>query len=122
MFIIILRYLSLLFMVIYMIEDLDGKKFEEKVMRSTKPVIIDIWATWCGPCRIFSPVIDEVSKEFESKATFYKLDADQNQDIVQKYDIMGIPTVLLFEKGVVKAMSVGALPKEAFRKWVVNNL
>ncbi len=122
MFIIILSYSSLLFMVIYMIEDLDGKKFEEKVMHSTKPVIIDIWATWCGPCRIFSPVIDEVSKEFESKATFYKLDADQNQDIVQKYDIMGIPTVLLFEKGVVKAMSVGALPKEAFRKWVVNNL
>jgi thioredoxin 1 len=112
----------MLFMVIYMIEDLDGADFEQKVMKSSKPVIIDVWATWCGPCRIFSPVIEEISKEFASKATFYKLDADQNQQIVQRYDIMGIPTVLLFEKGTVKAMSVGALPKEAFKKWVMNNL
>ncbi len=105
-----------------MIEDLESKDFEMKVLKESRPVIIDVWATWCGPCRIFSPVIEETSKEYASKAHFYKLDADQNHDIVEKYNIMGIPTVLLFEKGDVKAMSVGALPKEAFKKWLNNNL
>ena len=105
-----------------MIEDLNSQAFEKKVLNESKPVIIDIWATWCGPCRIFSPVIEETSKEYSAKAKFYKLDADENHDIVEKYNIMGIPTVLLFEKGEVKAMSVGALPKEAFKKWLNNNL
>jgi thioredoxin 1 len=83
---------------------------------------VDYWAPWCGPCRLFSPIIEEVSKEFEGKVKFVKLNTDENQEIAQKYNIMSIPTVLLFEKGVVKATSVGALPKESFKTWVNKNL
>jgi thioredoxin len=76
----------------------------------------------CGPCRVFSPIIDEVSKAYDGKVKFGKLNTDENQDIAAEYNIMSIPTVLLFEKGQVKAMSVGALPKDAFKKWLDKNL
>jgi thioredoxin 1 len=102
--------------------DFTTENFDAEVMKSKTPVVVDFWATWCGPCRIFSPVIEEVSKGYEGKVKFGKLDTDENSDIAAKYNIMSIPSVLLFENGEVKAMSVGALPKDTFKKWLDKNL
>jgi thioredoxin 1 len=102
--------------------DVTTATFDAEVLKSKTPVVVDYWAPWCGPCRIFSPIIDEVSKDFEGKAKFAKLNTDDNQDIAVKYNIMSIPTVLLFVNGSVKATSVGALPKENFKEWLKKNL
>ena len=102
--------------------ELTSKNFDSEVLKSDVPVVVDFWATWCGPCRIFSPIIDEVSKSYEKKAKFGKLETDDNSDIAARYNIMSIPTVLLFDKGEIKAMSVGALPKDSFKKWLDKNL
>ena len=102
--------------------ELTSKNFESEVVKSDKPVVVDYWAEWCGPCRIFSPIIDDISKQYEGKVKFGKLNTDENSDIASKYNIMSLPTVLLFEKGEVKAMSVGAIPKESFKKWLDKNL
>ncbi len=101
--------------------ELDGKNFEHEVLKSEKPVIIDFWAPWCGPCRIFSPVIEGLEKEYDGKIKFCKMNTDENQEIASKYNIMSIPTVLLFIKGEVHATSVGALPRESFKKWLDKN-
>lgn len=105
-----------------MVSDVNSGNFESEVLKSKTPVVVDNWAPWCGPCRIFSPVIDEISKEYDGKVKFVKLNTDDNQDIAAKYNIMSIPTVLLFEGGEVKAMSVGAIPKPEFKKWLDSNL
>jgi thioredoxin 1 len=103
-------------------EDFTSTNFEAEVKHSKVPVVVDYWAEWCGPCRVFSPIIEEVSKDYAGKVKFGKLNVDDNQDIAGEFNIMSIPTVLLFEKGQVKAMSVGALPKDAFKKWLDKNL
>jgi len=98
--------------------------FENHVLKSDVPVVVDIWAEWCGPCRMYSPVVEEVSKDYEGKVKFMKVnaDSDDNQRLLEKYSIMSIPTTLLIENGKVKAMNVGALSKEALRKWLKSNL
>ncbi len=95
--------------------------FEKEVLKSSIPVVIDFWAEWCGPCRVFSPVIEEVSKEYSGKVKFGKMNVDENEQTAQKYSIMSIPTLLLFKGGDVKATSIGALPKDTVKKWVDKN-
>ncbi len=107
---------------IIVVEDINSDKFESEVLKSKVPVVIDFWAPWCGPCRIFSPIIDEVSKSYDGKVKFLKMNTDENENIASEYNIMSIPSVLLFEKGQVKAMSVGAVPKTEFKKWLDSNL
>ena len=102
--------------------EINSGNFEQEVLKSDVPVVIDFWAPWCGPCRVFSPIIDEVSKEYEGKAKFAKLNTDDNQEIAVKYNIMSIPTVMLFVEGKPKATSVGAVPKEALKKWILKNM
>ncbi|MEM0074342.1 MAG: thioredoxin [Candidatus Micrarchaeaceae archaeon] len=103
-------------------QEVKSDDFEKEVLKSDKPVIVDFWAEWCAPCRIFSPIIEEVSKDYVNKVKFCSLNTDENQDIAMKYNIMSIPTAMLFEKGIPKAMSVGAIPKEEFKKWLEENL
>ena len=104
------------------VQDVTSKNFEEKVLNSKIPVVVDFWAVWCGPCRIFSPTIEEVSKDFEGKAEFVKINVDENNDIAAKFGIMSIPTAMIFFGGKVKATSIGAIPRDAFRRWVESNL
>ncbi len=104
-----------------MIEITDAN-FEAEVLKSTKPVVVDFWAPWCGPCRLLSPIIEEVSNEMDSKAKFCKLNTDDNQSTAAKYNIMSIPSVLLFKNGKVSATSVGALPKASFKQWLEKSL
>ncbi|MGC8710203.1 MAG: thioredoxin [Candidatus Micrarchaeia archaeon] len=104
------------------IADIDKNSFESEVLKSKLPVVIDFWAEWCGPCRIFSPVLESISKNYENKVKFYKLNTDENPEIAVAYNVMSIPTAMLFENGEVKAISIGAIPPESLKKWLDDNL
>ena len=92
------------------------KDFEEKVLKSNKPVLVDFWADWCGPCKMLAPIIEEVAKDNEGKVTIAKLDVDANQQMAQKYNILSIPTVILFDKGQPLSQFVGVQPKEKYQE------
>lgn len=88
--------------------------FEETVLKSSKPVMVDFWAAWCGPCRMVGPIIDQISEEFNGKAVVGKVDVDANQEFAAKYGVRNIPTVLVFQNGEVVGRQVGVAPKEAY--------
>ena len=87
------------------------KTFSEEIISATVPVLLDCWAPWCGPCRTIGPIIDQLAKEFAGKVKFAKLNVDENPATSTKYNIMSIPTMLLFKDGKVVNSLVGALPK-----------
>ncbi|MBA10325.1 thioredoxin [Flavobacteriaceae bacterium] len=88
--------------------------FEETVLKSNKPVMVDFWAAWCGPCRMVGPIIDEISKEYADKAVVGKVDVDANQEFAAKYGVRNIPTVLVFQNGEVVGRQVGVAPKNSY--------
>ena len=98
----------------------DAKTWETYVISSDKPVFVDFWAEWCGPCRMVGPVIDELSDDFEGKAIIGKLDVDSNQISAAKYGVRSIPTVLLFKDGEMISRQVGVAPKQTYED-VINS-
>ena len=97
------------------LEFTDGT-FKESVLQSDKPVLVDFWASWCGPCRMLSPVIEQLHNEFEGKALIGKVNVDNNQQVSAEYGIRSIPTVLIFKNGEVVDKIVGVSPKETYIK------
>ena len=94
--------------------ELNDLNFDDKVLKSDKPVLVDFWAEWCGPCRMVGPIMDELSKDFESKAIVGKIDVDANQEYAAKYGVRNIPTVLLFKNGELVSRQVGVAPKKTY--------
>lgn len=90
---------------------LTDSEFDSIVLHSDVPVLIDFWATWCGPCRMIAPIIEEMADEFEGRAKICKLDVDNNTQVASKYGIRSIPTILIFKNGEVVDQIVGAVPK-----------
>ena len=95
-----------------------SKEFEQEVLSSTKPVFVDFWAEWCGPCRMVGPVVEELSREYNGSVNFVKVNVDQNSDLVQKYNVFSIPTLAIFKDGKAVSQKVGAASKESFRAMI----
>lgn len=95
-----------------MTEQINSADWQAKVLDSDKPVLVDFFATWCGPCKMMAPVIDEVAAEKAGEVKVYKIDIDDNMEIAQKYGVMSIPTFIVFKNGEPAAKTLGAQPKE----------
>ena len=92
--------------------------FETEVLQSSLPVLVDFYADWCGPCKIIAPTMEALSREYSGKVKFVKVNVDNNQEVSMKYDIMSIPTAMIFEKGEVKDSLIGAYPADAYRQHI----
>jgi thioredoxin 1 len=90
--------------------------FDEIVLKSTSPVLVDFWATWCKPCLMVAPILEELTQEYSGKLTIAKLDVDQNQQTAQKYHVMSIPTMIIFKQGKPVANIVGFKPKDKLKQ------
>ncbi len=99
----------------------DGS-FENDVLRSELPVLVDYWAEWCGPCKVIAPVLEEIAAEYKGRMKVCKLDIDENTDTPPKYGIRGIPTLMLFKNGTVEATKVGALSKSQLTAFLDSNI
>ncbi len=100
----------------------DDSNFDADVINSDKPVLVDFWAEWCGPCKMIAPFIDEAATEYADKLSVVKLNVDQSQNVAAKFGIRSIPTLMLFKDGAVQAQKVGAFSKSQLTEFLDSNL
>jgi thioredoxin 1 len=104
--------------IVYLTDD----NFEEEVLKSSTPVLVDYWAEWCGPCKMIAPILDEIANEYGDRIKVSKLNIDENPDTPPKYGIRGIPTLMLFKDGNVEATKVGAVSKSQLSAFIDQNI
>ncbi|MDX1498866.1 MAG: thioredoxin TrxA [Woeseiaceae bacterium] len=96
--------------------------FENDVLKSDKPALVDFWAEWCGPCKMIAPILDEAADEYADRLAIVKLNVDENPNIAQKFGIRSIPTLILFKDGAVQAQKLGAMSKSQLTEFLDSNL
>jgi thioredoxin 1 len=94
------------------------KDWQAQVIDSPKPVFVDFWAEWCGPCRMVGPVVEELAKDYDGKVSFVKVNVDEANELAAKYNVFSIPTLMLFNNGQVVAQQVGAASKESYKNMI----
>ena len=100
----------------------NDENFDTEVLKSSKPIVVDFWAEWCGPCKIIGPILEEISDEMTNEVTIAKHNIDEEPNTPTKYGIRGIPTMLLFNAGELKATKVGATTKSNIVSWIKENI
>ena len=100
------------------IEEIDDNNFEQTVLKSQIPVVVDFWAQWCGPCRKLTPVLEQIQNEFKDNIKVVKIDTEKNMTVPKEYGISSLPTILIFKEGQIKEVMAGMMPKSA----IVSNI
>jgi thioredoxin 1 len=98
-----------------MVNEIKDQDFDQEVLKSSLPVVVDFWAPWCGPCRQIAPILDKLSEEYKGKLKFCKVNVDENHDTASKYHVMSIPTLIFFKKGQLAEQTVGGVSEKTLR-------
>jgi thioredoxin 1 len=101
-----------------MVDKVTDASFDKDVLKASGPVVVDFWAEWCGPCRMISPALEEISNSLNGKVKILKLNVDENPATAAKYGVMSIPTLMLFKGGQLASRQVGAAPKQKLEQWI----
>jgi thioredoxin 1 len=105
-----------------MADTITESTFEQEVIQSEQPVVVDFWAEWCGPCKMIGPALEEISNVLGPKAKIVKINIDENPGTPSKYGVRGIPTLMVFKGGQVSATKVGAVPKNQLQSWIEQSI